>query len=317
MGRNSQDGKGVLHGAAGVAAVLGSLSAVFFVVGAAVMALRLDALGFSSSILAASDLPRGYAFGIGLRTTLSNAPFGVIAYAVITALTYLFTQRCLAARMFVRVWPAGLVVALTFALPVVLAGRTWILLVLVVAAESSVWVAIQGARSSSGPRGKASVWPRVILAVAVTAAIVIANEADRTTSPFDQAVIVFRHGFRPHDVLGVQKPLIPLPVPLRPILGPEVVPTYAGDDPLCAEERRPHICGLLLSVGGDGTTIASLAFPDPRIMNVPHDEMATVFVVQTHTMIGTLPRTYRRLRLYCRVPVLKELGTLWGCSRNP
>lgn len=151
-------------------------------------------------------------------------------------------------------------------------------------------------------------WPRVILAVAVTAAIVIANEADRTTSPFDQAVIVFRHGFRPHDVLGVQKPLIPLPVPLRPILGPEVVPTYAGDDPLCAEERRPHICGLLLSVGGDGTTIASLAFPDPRIMNVPHDEMATVFVVQTHTMIGTLPRTYRRLRLYCRVPVLKKSG---------
>jgi hypothetical protein len=316
MGRNSQGDKDVLQGAAGAAAIFGGLSAVFFVVGGTLIALRLKALGFSSSILAASDLPRGYAFGIGLRTVISNAPFGVIAYVGITALTRLFTKWGIATTMFGRVWPRGRVVALALVVPLVLllVGERWILLVFAVSAEASVWVAIRGARSSIGPRGSSSVWPRVILAVTITAAIAIGIEADRTAPvPFDQAVIVFRHGFGRHDVLGVQKAW--WPVPLKPKYRAEVVPVPAGLDPLCAGERKPHICGLLLGVGGDGVTIASLTFAhDPRIVHVPHDEVATVFVVPTMTTIGPLQKADRRLPLYCRLPVLKGLGKLGGCS---
>lgn len=322
MGRNSPDRTDILQGAASVAGVLGGLSAVVFVVGAALIALRLKALGFSTSILAASEIPRGYAFGIGLRTVLSNVPFGVIAYLLITAMTFFFRQRRVAASTFTRVWSVGLTTLGLGLLVVLLAiARTWILLVVAVATASAIWVVVRGARSSFGrPRRRTSVWLRVILSVAITAAIAVADEADRITFVvFDQAVVVFRHGFSRRDVLGVQKPLLAQATdirttPRKPAYGPEVLPVYTGTDRLCMDERRPHICGLLLGIGGDGVTVASLAFPNPRIVNVPHDEVATAFVVPAETQIGTDEETYRRLPLHCRLPLLKQLSELGGCN---
>jgi hypothetical protein len=138
--------------------------------------------------------------------------------------------------------------------------------------------------------------------VAITAAVAVASEADRISAvPFAQAVVVFRHGPHQSDVLGLQKP------PVHPV--------YDGTDPLCVDEQKPHVCGLLLSEGGDGVTVASLEFPrSPRIVAVPHDEVASTFVVPAETDIGADQATYRRSPLYCRLPLLKEL-TRRRCGR--
>jgi hypothetical protein len=339
MGGHRQQGRDLLQGAASVAAVLGGLSAVCFVVGSALIALRLKALGFSSPVLVAIKIPRDYGFAIGLRTVLSNAPFGAIALVLMSALACVFAQRGRMARTLervsrirrlgmaaayagavvarsqrarlviarVRAWPVCRVVLVTvFPLALLIFGHMWILPVGAAAVEAIVWMAVRRARPPAGRGRPAPAWARVTLAVAITAAVAIAKEADRIHFvTFDQAVIVFRHGLSRHDVLGLQQPRRP---------GPEVSPVYAGTDPLCMDERSKHVCGLLLSEGGEGVTIASLEYPgSPRIVNVPQDEVATTFVVPTKTWVGADEATHRRSPLYCRLPLFKEI-TRRRCS---
>jgi hypothetical protein len=274
-----------LETAASAVALLVSAAAGVYVLGDALVALRLHALGFSTSTFAASQLPHDYAFEIALREVLWSAPWGALIYAAVWLLNKQ-KQRMPRCRRWVRI--LGLAATLP-TLALLLWGHTWLDFAAAVGLQAVALLVLQHPIA------------RVVLALAVSAAIVVASELDRTGGAgFEQAVLIFRPDVNLRDVTGSQ-------------VG--VTPVFDGSDPLCQDEQRQHLCGLLLQDGGSTITLASLAFEHmPRVVDINRDEVASVFVVATQTRISEVEATFRRTDLRCRLPLLREL---WCKSLPP